>query len=275
MQKFWKESRRKIFFIIFGAIVIGFVFLCIYCLQRKCANMHGVSALSILEEQNQVLDDESPPQRILIGEYYIDERWANTQIFPDMDLNYFGTLNMKMDTYDGTTIIRKLHDYEEKEGIFYTFDNRSRLYAIESFNKIDATVDIGEEEIVKSVYTFLEGKIENLNCYKVDNIRKTDNCYKMQLRSKNDDIIDLTVESDGDIQLLVCRYHSVGKVSKKEKQYFDTKLDTYLKEHLEEYESYEYTVNYEEIDEKIYAFYVITFQRDGINFLKNVIFSGS
>lgn len=237
--------------------------------------MHGVSALSILEEQNQVLDDESPPQRILIGEYYIDERWANTQIFPDMDLNYFGTLNMKMDTYDGTTIIRKLHDYEEKEGIFYTFDNRSRLYAIESFNKIDATVDIGEEEIVKSVYTFLEGKIENLNCYKVDNIRKTDNCYKMQLRSKNDDIIDLTVESDGDIQLLVCRYHSVGKVSKKEKQYFDTKLDTYLKEHLEEYESYEYTVNYEEIDEKIYAFYVITFQRDGINFLKNVIFSGS
>lgn len=275
MQKFWKENYKKIFLMILGAIVMVFIFLCVYRFLGKCSNINRVSALFILEEQNQVLDEESPPKRIPIGDYYIDEQWSDIQIFPDVKLNYFGTLNMKMDTYDGTTIIRKLHDYEEKEGIFYTFDNRSRLYAIESFNKIDATVDIGEEEIVKSVYTFLEGKIENLNCYKVDTIRKTDNCYKMQLRSKNDDIIDLTVESDGDIQLLVCRYHSVGKVSKKEKQYFDTKLDTYLKEHLEEYESYEYTVNYEEIDEKIYAFYVITFQRDGINFLKNVIFSES
>ncbi len=226
----------------------------------------------ILGDKNQVLKNKSKIKKAPVGEHYIDEQWNNIQFCSDIELNYFGTKNIEMDTYDGDTIIKKLHRYEEKEGVFYTLDNQSRFYSIMNFNEKDATVDIGEEEIIKNIYSFLEGKIENLEDYKVDNIQKIEDCYEMQLKNSVDDIIDLEVESDGNIQSMRCRYNDGKELSDEEKQYFNTEFNDYIKEHLRENETYKYTVNYEKIDGQICAFYTTTFEdNDGITHSEIII----
>lgn len=225
----------------------------------------------ILGDRNQVLKNVSKVRKTPIGEYYIDERWNNVQFCPNIQLNYFGTENIVRDTYNGNKIIKKLHEYEEKEGVFYTLDNQSRLYSITDYNEIDATIDIGEEEIIKSIYTFLQGKIENLEDYKVDSVQKIEGCYEMRLRSSNDDTIELSVESDGNIQFMLCRYNDARELSDERKQYFNIEFNNYIKEHLKENETYEYTVSYEKIDEQICAFYWVTFTGSGGKYVKDII----
>ncbi len=230
--------------------------------------------ISISEVPDKAFGSKSGTKEALLGDYYIDERWANFQFCPDVELNYFGTEDIVMDTYDGNKIIRKLHEYEEKEGVFYTLDNQSRFYSIVNFNEKDATVDIGEEQIIKDIYNFLEGKIENLENYKVDSVQKIEDCYEMQLRSSNDDTIELSVESDGDIQFMLCRYNDGKELSDEEKQYFSTKLENYIKEYIEkyvaEYKNHEYTIKYGKIDDNIYAFCTFAIEGEAM-FVRTVI----
>lgn len=276
LQKFCYKNHKKIFFIILGILFVILILWYICSLQRKYPNKDEISMsennISISEVPDRAFGSKSGTKEALLGDHYIDERWANFQFCSDIELNYFGTKNIEMDTYDGDTIIKKLHRYEEKEGVFYTLDNQSRFYSIMNFNEKDATVDIGEEEIIKNIYNFLEGKIENLEDYKVDNIQKIEDCYEMQLKNSVDDIIDLEVESDGNIQSMLCRYNDGKELSNEEKQYFDTKFIDFLKGYLKEDETYKYTVSYAKIDEQICAFYSATFEdSDGITHVEIII----
>ncbi len=173
--------------------------------------------LVILGDRNQVLKNVSKIKKVPLGEHYIDEQWNSVQFYSDIQLNYFGTRNIEMDTYDGNKVIKKLHEYEEKEGVFYTLDNQSRLYSINDYNEVDAIIDIGEEEIIKSIYTFLEGKIENLDSYKVDSIERVEKYYKMKLKNSTNDTIELEVESDGNIQYMICVYDDIGELTAEKK----------------------------------------------------------
>lgn len=270
LREFFTKSHIKVLLTILGILFIIIVLLSVYCLLKKYSDENKVS--DPLLEDRVTTGNKSEPKKAPVGDHYIDERWANFQFCSDIELNYFGTKNIEMDTYDGDTIIKKLHRYEEKEGVFYTLDNQSRFYSIMNFNEKDATVDIGEEEIIKNIYNFLEGKIENLEDYKVDNIQKIEDCYEMQLKNSVDDIIDLEVESDGNIQSMLCRYNDGKELSNEEKQYFDTKFIDFLKGYLKEDETYKYTVSYAKIDEQICAFYSATFEdSDGITHVEIII----
>lgn len=278
LRKFWKENHKKIFLIILGMLCAIFISLYICYLPKRDSNENKVSVSweedNTLGDQDTVIGSKSGTKEVLFGDYYIDERWANFQFCPDVELNYLGTEDIEMDTYDRNKIIRRLHTYEEKEGVFYTLDNQSRFYSFRNSNKIDTTIDIGKEAIVWSIDTFLKGKIENLEDYEMDNIKKIEDCYKIELRSSADDTIDLEVKSDGNIQSVFCRYNDGKELSDEEKQYFVKKLDNYIKEYIDkyvaEYKNHEYTIKYGKIDDNIYAFCTFAIEGEAM-FVRTVI----
>lgn len=278
LQKFCYKNYKKILFIILGILFVILVLWYICSLQRKYLNKDEISIsennISISEVPDRVFGSKSGTKEALFGDYYIDERWANFQFCPDVELNYFGTEDIEMDTYDRNKIIRRLHTYEEKEGVFYTLDNQSRFYSFRNSNEIDTTIDIGEEAIVRSIDTFLKGKIEDLEDYEMDNIKKIEDCYKVELRSSADDTIDLEVKSDGNIQSMFCRYNDGKELSDEEKQYFVKKLDNYIKEYIDkyvaEYKNHSYSIGYQKIDEEIYAFCVFAIEGE-VMFVRDVV----
>ena len=279
LQKFCYKNHKKILFIILGILFVILVLWYICFFQRKYPNKDEVSMsennISISEVPDKAFGSKSGTKEALLGDYYIDERWANFQFCPDVELNYLGTQNIIMGICDGNEIIKKLHRYEEKEKIFYTLDNQSRLFSIDDFNEIDATIDIGEEKIIKSVYAFLKGKIEDLEDYEMDNIKKIEDFYKIELRSSADDTIDLEVKGDGNIQSIFCGYNDGKELTAEEKEYFDTKFDNSLKEYIKKYKkknpTYEYSVSYQKIDEQICAIYWVTFTGSGGNYVREFI----
>ncbi len=214
------------------------------------------------------------------NEYYLDNEWKDIQPFQGVETVYTGTKTLNLSeryrVASGKDAIRRLHKYETENGDDYILDDQGRFYTYSNFNLIDLEtensnneiqrIDIGEEEVVKKIYEFLEEKVNNLDSYRVFKIEKEDSFYDYQISLKNDnqDEIKCNMYSNGNIYSIFCNYNDIEELTEEKENYFDNEFKKYLEKYQEEvqnYNNYEVmNLAYKKVDGKIYAFYQVKFE---------------
>lgn len=171
--------------------------------------------------------------------------------------------------------------YESNDGEIFSFDERGRLCYYRNTDDIflgntdsDDKIKLSEEELQELSEDIISSCIDdNTECEAVID-EKTG---KLIVSSINDDvpaIATVNLTERGDVRSLSISHNTLS--STVDNDYFQAKFDMFIEEINNSYEiaDYNYTVRYEQIDNKVYAMYNCNFvEMDGCEFCKLVGFT--
>ena len=215
----------------------------------------------------------------------IQMNYQNNPYFDVSDLTYVGTyeqefaIGAEFENPEDDNPVFVWDKYISSDGEMFCFDAKGRLrkYINAAYSNPDRyyTEETIENQITEKVKTSSELKAiseDIAKSYMVTDVPLSveqfegSRSYKIENASKLDEdevlaIVDL--DSYGNIELFNASYEIIS--SPEDQDYFDQKIDDYIaeKKQISDIIDYTYRSRYEQVDNKVYAIYTITFEDSG------------
>lgn len=233
-----------------------------------------------------IIESDSANSNILTSDN-IKINISNDIYFDTSDLKYIGkdtqeiAIGYEFENENDNNPVLTYNQYQSDDGEIFSFDERGRLCYYRNSDNIflgntnsNDNVKLSEEELKELSENIISSCIDyNAECEAVIN----KNTGELIVSSINDDvpaIATVNLTDCGDVRSLSISHNTLS--SSVDEDYFQTKFDRFIEEISDTYEiaNYNYTVRYEQIDNKIYAMYNFNFvETDGCEFCKLVGFT--
>lgn len=207
--------------------------------------------------------------------------------FDTSDLTYIGkdtqeiAIGYEFENENDNNPVLTYDQYESNDGEIFSFDERGRLCYYRNTNDIflgntdsNDKIKLSEEELQELSENIISCCIDdNAECEAVIN----ENTGEISVSSINDNVpavATINLTDFGDVRSLSISHNTIS--SAVDYDYFQAKFDMFIEEINNSYEiaDYNYTVRYEQIDNKVYAMYNCNFvEMDGCEFCKLVGFT--
>ena len=156
-------------------------------------------------------------------------------------------------------------DYFTKDGVEYGYNESGKLVSIDMKQEDTAETsgEVTEERMLQSLRAQLNGWIPDVEDYEVALFMKSIGGYQAMMENETNDIIAAYFDEAGKLNRVIIDYKNTFVPTVEQQAHYEAELEKYLSEKAGTYSSYTVETKYRSVEDKNFAIYTISFDKEG------------
>lgn len=156
-------------------------------------------------------------------------------------------------------------DYFTKDGVEYGYNESEKLVSIDMKQEDTAETsgEATEERMLQSLRAQLNGWIPDVEDYEVALFMKSIGGYQAMMENETNDIIAAYFDEAGKLNRVIIDYKNTFVPTVEQQAHYEAELEKYLSEKAGTYSSYTVETKYRSVEDKNFAIYTISFDKEG------------
>ena len=186
----------------------------------------------------------------------------------DSSLVYTGTEQLKISKLyhvvnDVDAVIQT--DYFTKDGVEYGYNESGKLVSVDMKQEDTAETsgEVTEERMLQSLRAQLNEWIPDAEDYEVALFMKSIGGYQAMMENEANDIIAAYFDGTGKLSRVIIEYKNTFMPSVEQQAHYEAELEKYLSEKAGTYSSFSVETKYRTVQDKNFAIYTISFDKEG------------